>query len=145
MGYGSRSLSPTEKKYHSGKLEFLPLKWAVCEHFRDHLYYASHFTVYTDNNPLTYVLTTAKLNATGHCWVGELADFTFNIKYRPGHANGDGDALSRMPLDFINYMGECTENISLDHIKAAIDGVRAQYNGDTIWVSVLTHDEDRRS
>ena len=102
-------------------------------------------SVYTDNNPLTYVLTTAKLNATGHRWVVELADFTFNIKYRPGHAKGDADALSRMPLDFINYMGECTENISLDHIKAAIDGVRAQYNGDTIWVSVLTHDEDRRS
>ena len=88
------------------------------------------------------MLTTAKLNATGHCWVGELADFTFNIKYRPGHANGDGDALSRMPLDFINYMGECTENISLDHNKAAIDGVRAQYNGGTIWVSVLTYNEN---
>ena len=61
MGYGSRSLSQAEKKYHSGKLEFLALKWAVCEHFRDHLYYAPHFTVYTDNNPLTYVLTTARL------------------------------------------------------------------------------------
>ena len=34
MGYGSRSLSQAEKKYHSGKLEFLALKWAVCEHFR---------------------------------------------------------------------------------------------------------------
>ena len=45
MGYGSRSLSPAEKKYHSGKLEFLALKWAVCEHFQDHLYYAAHFTV----------------------------------------------------------------------------------------------------
>ena len=45
LGYGSRSLSPAEKKYHSGKLEFLALKWAVCEHFQDHLYYAAHFTV----------------------------------------------------------------------------------------------------
>ena len=104
MGYGSRSLNQAEKKYHSGKLEFLALKWAVCEHFRDHLYYAPHFTVYTDNNPLTYVLTTARLNATGHRWVAELADFTFNIKYRPGRSNGDADALSRMPLDFTTYM-----------------------------------------
>jgi hypothetical protein len=40
IGYGSRSLSPAERRYHAGKLEFLALKWAVCEHFRDILYYA---------------------------------------------------------------------------------------------------------
>ena len=88
IGYGSRSLTKAEKNYylHSGKLEFLALKWAVCEHFRDYLYHVPDFIVYTDNNPLTYVLTTAKLNATGHRWVSELADFSFTIKYRPGHA-----------------------------------------------------------
>ena len=31
----------------------------TAEQFRDYLYYAPHFTVYTDNNPLTYVLTSA--------------------------------------------------------------------------------------
>ena len=68
IGYGSRSLTKAEKNYylHSGKLEFLALKWAVSEHFRDYLYHVPDFIVYTDNNPLTYVLTTAKLDATGH-------------------------------------------------------------------------------
>ncbi|KAI4898264.1 hypothetical protein NFI96_008433 [Prochilodus magdalenae] len=47
------------------QFEFLALKWAVCERFRDYLI-GSSCTVYTDNNPLTYVLSTAKLNATGH-------------------------------------------------------------------------------
>ena len=37
LGYGSRTLSKTEQKYHSSKLEFLGLKWAVTEHFRDYL------------------------------------------------------------------------------------------------------------
>ncbi len=45
IGYGSRSLSPAERRYHAGKLEFLALKWAVCEHFRDILYYAPNFTI----------------------------------------------------------------------------------------------------
>lgn len=47
IDYGSRTLSPAEKNYrfHSGKLEFFALKWAVCENFRDYLFYASHFTV----------------------------------------------------------------------------------------------------
>ena len=42
IGYGSRSLTPAEKTYylHSGKFEFLAIKWAVCEQFRDYLYYA---------------------------------------------------------------------------------------------------------
>ena len=68
VAYASRTLTPAEKNYHlhSGKLEFLALKWAICDRFRDYLYYAPEFTVYTDNNPLTYVLTTAKLNATGY-------------------------------------------------------------------------------
>ena len=64
--YASRALSPTEKKYHlhTGKLEFLALKWAVTEQFCDDLYYSPKFTVFMDNNPLTYILTSAKLNAT---------------------------------------------------------------------------------
>ena len=66
ISYGSRTLSEAEKNYHlhSGKLEFLALKWAVTQRFSDYLIYGQHqFTVYTDNNPLTYILTTAKLNA----------------------------------------------------------------------------------
>lgn len=76
--------SRTDYHLHSGKLDFLALKWAVCDKFKDYLFYAPHFTVFTDNNPLTYVLSTAKLNAVGHRWVGQLADFHFDVKYRPG-------------------------------------------------------------
>ena len=32
----------------------------------DYLLYGENFTVFTDNNPLTCVLTTAQLEATGH-------------------------------------------------------------------------------
>ena len=63
IAYASRTLTKAEKNYHlhSGKLEFLALKWAVTEHFRDYLI-GSSCTIYTDNNPLTYVLSTDKLN-----------------------------------------------------------------------------------
>ena len=94
IAYASRSLTNAEKNYHlhAGKLEFLALKWAITDQFRDYLYYAPDFTVYTDNNPLTYVLTSARLNATGLRWIGELADFNFNIRNRPGKLSGDADA-----------------------------------------------------
>ena len=56
ISYGSRTLNKAQRNYqrHSRKLEFLALKWAICEHSRDYLYYANSFTVYTDNNPLTH-------------------------------------------------------------------------------------------
>ena len=79
LGYDSRALAKAEQKYRSSKLEFLSLKWVVCEQFRDYDTYAKQIEVYTDNNPLLYVLSLAKLNTTGQRWVSELADFNINI------------------------------------------------------------------
>ena len=63
--YGSRALTVHEKNYHSIKLEFLALKWAFTEHFKEYLLYWP-FLVKTDNNPLMYIMTTPNLDATGH-------------------------------------------------------------------------------
>lgn len=65
VAFASRKLSNSEQHYPVHQLEFLALKWAVVDKFHDYLYGAK-FTVRTDNNPPTYVLTTARLNATGH-------------------------------------------------------------------------------
>ena len=64
VAFGSCSLTPVEKNYHSCKLEFLALKWSVTEHFKEYLAYVP-FVVWTDN-PLTYVLTMPNLDAMGH-------------------------------------------------------------------------------
>lgn len=46
-------MTMTERNYrlHSGKLEFLALKWAVCEKFGDYLFYAPHFSVHQQPPP----------------------------------------------------------------------------------------------
>ena len=56
------------------------------------------FTVFTDNNPLTYILTSTKLDATANRWLATLACYNFDIKYRPGTTAADADALSRQPI-----------------------------------------------
>ena len=48
--HGSQALTAHEKNYHSTKLEFLMLKWAVTEHFKEYLSYQP-FLVRTDNTP----------------------------------------------------------------------------------------------
>ena len=115
VAFASRKVIPSEQRYTIHQLEFLALKWAVVDKFHDYLY-GARFTVRTDNNPLTYVLTTAKLNATGHRWLAVLAVYDFDIQYRPGKNNIDADLLSRK-VDDGTEQGEW-ENISQEGVKA---------------------------
>lgn len=94
IAFASRSLKPAERNYPAHKLEFLALKWAVTEKFHDYLY-GGKFEVVTDNNPLTYVHTTAKLDATSHRWLAALANYNYKPIYRSGLQNSDADGLSR--------------------------------------------------
>ena len=123
ISYASRTLTDAERNYnlHSGKLEFLALKWAITERFADYLRHApTKFVVFTDNNPLTYVLTSAKLNATGLRWVADLAEFNFTIKYRPGKENVDSDCLSRKPLELSELKKKCTESVEPSSVAAVM-------------------------
>ena len=96
IAYASRTLSKSERNYDAHKLEFLALKWSVTQRFHEYLYRGA-FEVYTDNNPLTYVLTSVKLDAMGQRWIASLANYDFKIFYWSGHLNVDADSLSRIP------------------------------------------------
>ena len=110
IAYASRSVSKAEANYPAHKLEFLALKWAVCEKFHEYLYGSKPFEVFTDNNPLTYVLTSAKLDACGQRWVAKLANYNFSIKYKCGVSNAEADALSR-----IKWPEALSENVDIDN------------------------------
>ena len=98
-------MSKSERNNDAHKLEFLALKWSVTERFHEYLY-GGHFEVYTDNTPLKYVLTTAKLDATRQRWVASLANYYFKIFYKSRKFNVEADALSQIPLENtqVDYM-----------------------------------------
>lgn len=96
VAYASRALIKAEQNYSAFKLEFLALKWAVTGKFSDYLM-AGHFKVLTDNNPLTHVLSSAKLDATGERWASALAQYSFDIYYRAGLKSADADGMSCYP------------------------------------------------
>ena len=110
VAYGSWALTTHEKNYHSMKLEFLALKWAVMEHFKEYLLYQP-FLVKTDNNPLTYIMTTPNLDATGHQWVSALAKYDFWLEYQKGWDNAVADTLSQV-----------TAHLELEAVQAVLDG-----------------------
>ena len=112
----SRTLSKSERNYDAHKLVFLALKWAVTDRFHEYLYGGS-FDVYMDNNPLTYVLSSAKLDAIGQCWVASLAPYNFSLHYNPGRPNVITDSLSRILWKNLFYQNSLNFNV----VKAVID------------------------
>ena len=93
--YASCGLKGGELRYHSSKLEFLALKWVIMEQFREYLQYQP-FCVKTNNNPLTYMMSTPNLDAVAHCCVASLVGINFTIEYLKGTDNKVADALSRV-------------------------------------------------
>ena len=83
----------------------------MTEKFKDYLY-SNQFDVCTDNNPLTYVLTSAKLGETGHRWSAALSSFNFKSIYLSGKSNGDADGLSRRPHETTEMFPEVVKAIS---------------------------------
>ena len=102
-------MTKAERNYHLGKAEFLGLKWAITDHFKEYLVYKP-FIVWTDNNPLTYLFSTPNLNACRLWWVASLANFNFMIDYQCGKNNAATDALS-----WVN------ESLSIQEVKTILD------------------------
>ncbi|KAJ8355219.1 hypothetical protein AAFF_G00085110 [Aldrovandia affinis] len=97
VAFASRTLSRAQLNYPAHRLEFLALKWAICDKF-SHWLKGVHFTAWSDNNPLTYILTKPRWDACEQRWVAKLAAYDFDLKYVPGPKNTVADALSREPF-----------------------------------------------
>ena len=92
----------------------------MTDKFHDYLY-DNQFTVSTDNNPLTYMLSTAKLDACSHRWLASLGSFNFKLVYKSGKSNGDADGLSRRPQD--------TEEMFPDVVSAICEALTVSHKG----------------
>ena len=119
-------INETEQRYHCNKQEFLALKWAVTEQFHDYLSpygkNRNEFVVHTDNNPLTYIFSTANLDAAGQRWVARLASYNFSLEYQKGKDNTVADFLSQMNEHLLEEeVQEYLNQIPYPGVKAVLD------------------------
>ena len=80
--------------------EFLALKWAVTEQFHEYLSpygkNRNEFVVCMGNKPLSYIFSTANLDAAGQRWVAHLTSYNFALEYQKGKDSTVADFLSHM-------------------------------------------------
>jgi hypothetical protein len=97
--YISRSLTASEKNYHSNVLETLALVFAV-RNLRSYLI-GDEFSVITDSTALQ-ALFKAPNPGMQLRWVLELQEYSFTVTHRPGRKHANADGPSRLPLSSTN-------------------------------------------
>ena len=100
IAYASCVMNETEQRHHSNKQEFLALKWAVMKQFHEYLSpYGKNrnkFVVHNNNNPLTYIFSSANLDTAGQRWVAHLTSYNFSLEYQKDKDNTVANFLSQM-------------------------------------------------
>ena len=121
IAYASRTLSKSEKSYNAHKFNFWPSNGQSLIDSMN-TFYGGDFEVFTNNNPLTCLLTTVKVDAMGQTWVVSLTNYNFKLHYKSGKLNVEADALSRIPWE------EVLHTLDSIAVKALIS---RGYNGDS--------------
>ena len=80
----------------------------------------SHFSILTDNVATTYFQTQKKLSPKQARWQDFLAEFDYQLKYKPGKANVIADALSRK-AELSSLTLSQPESLLITRIKEGID------------------------
>ena len=97
MAFHSRKLNDAERNYQIHDKELL----AILEAFKQWPHYLvgtkDPIMVYTDYQNLQNFLTTKVWNQRQIRWAHQLANYNFQIVYKPGKLGGKPDALSRRP------------------------------------------------
>jgi hypothetical protein len=99
VAFFSRKLTLVECNYEIYDKELLAIVNCL-EHWRPELEGTElPIQILTDHKALEYFMTLKKLTRRQARWALTLANYNFQITYRPGKVNGKADALTRKPGD----------------------------------------------
>ena len=95
IGYASRCLSKSERKYCTTRKELLAVKFCL-EHFH-HYIYGRHFKLRTDHAAIRWMLNKTNVQGQYARWLAVMSTYDFEIEHRAGVKHSNADSLSRRP------------------------------------------------
>ena len=96
IAYASTTFNKAQCNYCTIEQELAAIQWAV-KVFRGFLLGVA-FTLFTDHRPLVYMHNMASCKSRILRTRNDLADYNFQVVYKPGKENGIADTLSRLHL-----------------------------------------------
>jgi len=94
IGYSSMTFDKTQARYSTIERELVAIRWGL-KTFRPFIY-GIPFILYTDHKPLVYLQSMSHECSRLMRTFSDLAEYDFEIKYRPGKDNEAADAMSRI-------------------------------------------------
>jgi hypothetical protein len=133
IGFAAMTFSKAQCNYSTIERELCAIRWGV-KIFRPFLF-GVKFIIHTDHKPLIYLQNLSQDNSKLMRTITELAEYDFNIKYKPGKDNGAADALSRIVGNTVgdsdNY-----DDISYD-LPSEFTVLEVKGGGDSLFESLL--------
>nr|GEY25590.1 putative reverse transcriptase domain-containing protein [Tanacetum cinerariifolium] len=115
IAYASCQLKVHEKNYTTHNLELGAVVFAL-KIWRYYLY-STKCVVFTDHKSLQHILDQKKLNMRQRRWLELLSDYDCKIRYHPGKANVEADALSRKEKIKLLRRGRSLEKLTRQYMK----------------------------
>nr|GEX21209.1 putative reverse transcriptase domain-containing protein [Tanacetum cinerariifolium] len=108
IAYGSQQLKVHEKNYTTHDLELGAVVFAL--KIWRHYLYETKCTVFTDHQILQHILDQKELNMRQLRWLELLSDYDCEIRYHPGKANAQTEAMKPESLKSVDVGGMLIEN-----------------------------------
>ncbi len=137
VGYWRRTLLPAELNYSTTERECLAVVWAVLL-LRPYLE-RTRFTARTDHHALKWALFLANAEGRLAKWRLRLAEFDFEVVYRPGVKHSVPDALSRVDTAKPDQ-GEIDDQIPC--LAVSIQGFDDWGDIGDDWLELQAHEPD---
>ena len=133
IAYASMTFTPTQARYSTIDRELLAIRWGV-KVFRPFIF-GIPFVIFTDHKPLLFMNNMSHESSRHMRILTELAEYDFEIVYRPGKENTAADAMSRMMVGNESLTDELTNSNDLPRNLTVMEKVDG--GGDSLFLAVV--------
>ena len=132
IAYASMTFTAAQTRYSTIERELCAIRWGI-KFFRPFLF-GIRFILYTDHKPLLYLQNMSHENSRLMRTIEELAEYDFQIKYKPGQENVLADVMSRSVMEQAERKFEVEQQRKLPEGMTVLQEVKG--GGDSMFVSL---------